>query len=347
MGLSRYPRPLSLQHRNFRVPARQSPASVKLDKLSIKTPSGVFPDNILKHVAKRMRQDMRLSSAIPKFKQDTLAVYEGLTRQEQKLVRRWVAGYASEASADWAHESSSKAPYFVLPESVFAFSNAKKGAYSSFQRVFNSLPSFPALMIREMKDFKPSDQGFMANLSKDLVALLNLFSTPSSECKIEPQKKPQWETDPNGLLGAVIKAIESHSTIIMPQSSCTTSDEYRHIDSPKVSFLMLGEGVYIHDILAKHINIDLCIPYSVQDEVVNREQSYSVVSMLQFEEEGELVVVMESSPGEIARKLGRGDTVAASQACIRDYFASVRNDAANDMMSVHIDFRGMPASIGF
>jgi hypothetical protein len=319
----------------------------RLDCHALKIPKSVVPDNILKHLAMRMRQDMGIAAQVQCYKDRTEAEYVKQPLAQRNLLSAWVRGCSSDASREWAHGSSEEAPFFVPPESIFAVPKAVEHSYAEFQLMFAELPSFPAVMIREMRDFSGiSFCDGSSYVEQAVVFIKRCIHPESSEVAVQDQK-PEWEVRPDGLLQSVIRAVEATSTVIMPQSSCTTSDDYRHIEGPKVSFLMFGEGVYIQKILQKHIDFELSVPFSVQDEVVNCESPYSVVSLLKFEREGELVVVLEASAGKIARDLGKGCTLEDSQACIRDSVAAVIRDASANPDTVHVDFTSMPMRLGY
>lgn len=316
------------QSRHFRVAQSSKVKSKQIECLEFSA-MGLKPDIVVRQFAIRLREKMGIHSSESRYRQEALVLYEALDRKDQKLLRSWVAGEGCFGMREWAKHSPSSEPFFMPPERLFEMSTVTNmGTYQRYLGLFHRFTARPALMLREVKDFslekdKKRELGFFQRLSCELKELIKTESEISNQRRML-EVSPDWSVHPDRMMGSLLSVLESSQSVVMPQSSCTVNYQYQHLDSPKVTFMMFGEGVYIQDILEKHTNLDLSVPYSLQGEVVSREAQYEAASVIKIG--GDLVVVLESRPGDIAREMKCGFTQEATQTCLKSVFSDVIQD---------------------
>ena len=315
-----------MNRRSFRVPdnSRQD----KPDFICFDLPKGEELKAI-RLVSSRLRNEMGLTDMNAQ-KKEVLESYRNLTEAHKNSVYRWVKGDAALGVMGWARESVSSDPFVVDPSVHFPGSKGTISDYNEFQEAFGLLPAFPSVMVRELEDASLNNETrVFANLKASITYVLNVVNG-----RDEPFKQPieAYYYRPEGLRSKITTSLATTSKITLPVSAHTLNDKYRHSGESKIHFIAVGEGVPIFDVVRTDIGQRLGIYYNVQDEVVNREADYTVSTVVSLKDD--VCVVLENMPGEIARRLNKGDTVEASRACVRELFSKSSEDVLNQTAEV-------------
>lgn len=241
--------------------------------------------------------------------------YMALSATDQTVVQRWLQGDAGKAIEAFAKNSPPEAPFVVDPSRFFEPKGGSMKDYETFQTVFEKLPVSQQFMIREIKDSR-----------FDLVAAIEKVSYGINYIKsfVRNDEKPTMQRmsayNPNAFVPSFEKGMATAEKVYLPMSSCTIRDDYQHLSGSKVQLVIFGEGWPLQKVAFEN-RVIFDVDFSVQDEVVNKEGEYTVVSVFSFPED--LVVVLEKSPGDIAKALGEGDSVEDSHNCMQRYFDSI------------------------